>query len=341
MRMNAFVRATRPRRSLCEVIRYGVPRHLPRPSAPSRARYPSATRARRTREWCRGRSDGRRGRPWSRPWTADAGMIGPAFHAGFEERAVDDQLTAAVEESRQAHFCPWVPRTCNFFFTAATGIRRPCSPARRVHGRGSTPSPFTSSVLARAAFPLLLLTRILERFISLASVSRSSLLVSSWFLPGLVGFVSSVKFIQTNAASPRRKSRFAAVSAMFATHTGHMLSFSFPRLLFFLNKAARRSSEPSQNLRYSSTHSAAPCTARLPISIEDTTIAGVEGSPLSRALADVSETAGSDIAMRTGQIGHAAIAAGERARILRRSGRPRGNVRFKLSVVIFNHWLNI
>jgi hypothetical protein len=29
---------------------------------------------------------------------ANAGMLGPAFHAGLEEGAVDDQLTAAIEQ---------------------------------------------------------------------------------------------------------------------------------------------------------------------------------------------------------------------------------------------------
>ena len=35
---------------------------------------------------------------------AGAGMIGPAVHAGFEEGAVDDQLTAALEQVEQARF---------------------------------------------------------------------------------------------------------------------------------------------------------------------------------------------------------------------------------------------
>src|SRR6266480_2460983 len=35
---------------------------------------------------------------------AHAGMLGPAFHAGLEERPVDDQLTAALEQVEQAHF---------------------------------------------------------------------------------------------------------------------------------------------------------------------------------------------------------------------------------------------
>jgi len=34
---------------------------------------------------------------------AAAGMFGPAEHAGLEEGAVDDQLTAAVEQVEQAH----------------------------------------------------------------------------------------------------------------------------------------------------------------------------------------------------------------------------------------------
>ena len=34
---------------------------------------------------------------------ATAGMVGPAEHAGFEEGAVDDQLTPAVEQVEQAH----------------------------------------------------------------------------------------------------------------------------------------------------------------------------------------------------------------------------------------------
>jgi hypothetical protein len=36
--------------------------------------------------------------------TADAGMFRPAMHAGFEERSIDDQLTAAFEQIEQARF---------------------------------------------------------------------------------------------------------------------------------------------------------------------------------------------------------------------------------------------
>jgi len=35
---------------------------------------------------------------------ANTGVLGPAFHHGFEEGAVDDQLTAALEQIEQAHF---------------------------------------------------------------------------------------------------------------------------------------------------------------------------------------------------------------------------------------------
>src|SRR5438067_4050365 len=37
---------------------------------------------------------------------ANAGMLGPAFHAGLEEGAVNDQLTAAVEQVEQARLAP-------------------------------------------------------------------------------------------------------------------------------------------------------------------------------------------------------------------------------------------
>src|SRR5262245_7627104 len=35
---------------------------------------------------------------------AAAGVLGPAVHAGFEEGAIDDELTAALEHIEQAHF---------------------------------------------------------------------------------------------------------------------------------------------------------------------------------------------------------------------------------------------
>src|SRR5215471_2417677 len=38
---------------------------------------------------------------------ADACMFGPANHAGFEERSVDNQLRTAVEQIEQGHFSLW------------------------------------------------------------------------------------------------------------------------------------------------------------------------------------------------------------------------------------------
>src|SRR5436309_14823168 len=35
---------------------------------------------------------------------ADAGMLGPPLHTGFEESAVEDQLTPALEQVEQARF---------------------------------------------------------------------------------------------------------------------------------------------------------------------------------------------------------------------------------------------
>src|SRR5439155_26655436 len=38
------------------------------------------------------------------PGTADAGMLVPPLHAGFEEGAVEDQLAAALKQVEQARF---------------------------------------------------------------------------------------------------------------------------------------------------------------------------------------------------------------------------------------------
>ena len=38
---------------------------------------------------------------------ADAGMLRPTFHAGLEERAVDDQLTSPLEQVEQARLPRW------------------------------------------------------------------------------------------------------------------------------------------------------------------------------------------------------------------------------------------
>ena len=39
---------------------------------------------------------------------ANAGMLGPAFHTGLEERTVNNQLTAAVKQVKQARL-PFAP----------------------------------------------------------------------------------------------------------------------------------------------------------------------------------------------------------------------------------------
>jgi hypothetical protein len=46
---------------------------------------------------------------------ADAGMLGPAFHTGLEERAVNNQLATAVEQVGQARL-PFGPVELVFLF---------------------------------------------------------------------------------------------------------------------------------------------------------------------------------------------------------------------------------
>src|SRR5438094_3839903 len=89
---------------LVEVVHYGVPGHLPTHSR-LHALDVLLRRARGERE--RGIANvqmrdvrdlvGHHG-------AANTGMLGPPGHTGFEERAVDDQLTAALEQVEQAHF---------------------------------------------------------------------------------------------------------------------------------------------------------------------------------------------------------------------------------------------
>src|SRR5207248_10856387 len=89
---------------LVEVVRYGVPGHLP--SHPRfHARDVLLRRARGERE--RGIANVQMGDVRdlvAHHGAANTRMLGPPFHAGFEERAVDDQLTAALEQVEQAHF---------------------------------------------------------------------------------------------------------------------------------------------------------------------------------------------------------------------------------------------
>jgi len=57
------------------------------------------------------------------PGSSRAGVLGPAEHSGFEEGAIDDQLTGALEQSSRLA-CPWVRRTRTSSPTAIHGIRR-------------------------------------------------------------------------------------------------------------------------------------------------------------------------------------------------------------------------
>ena len=70
--------------------------------------------------------------------TADAGMLGPAFHTGFEEGAVNDQLTAAVEQVEQARLSLEARRIRIPSPRPPTAFAGAPLPAR--HGPGSTPS---------------------------------------------------------------------------------------------------------------------------------------------------------------------------------------------------------
>src|SRR5439155_15308705 len=89
---------------LVEVVRYGVPRHLP-----AHARFHTLDvllrRARGEREsGIAGVQMGDVRDLVGHHGTADAGMLGPPLHAGFEEGAVEDQLTAALKQVEQARF---------------------------------------------------------------------------------------------------------------------------------------------------------------------------------------------------------------------------------------------
>ena len=83
--------------------------------------------------------------------TADAGMLGPAFHTGFEEGAVNDQLTAAVEQVEQARLSL---RPVEFVFLLHGHPRHsPALRCQRVTGPGQL-LLFNEKLLARS-FPLL------------------------------------------------------------------------------------------------------------------------------------------------------------------------------------------
>src|SRR5467141_3621020 len=83
---------------------------------------------------------------------AAAGVLGPAEHSRFEEGAIDDQLTAALEQIEQAGLpCPWVRRTRTSSpppSTASVDARRPAR-----HGSESRPSPSRGAGGATPATP--------------------------------------------------------------------------------------------------------------------------------------------------------------------------------------------
>ena len=158
-RMNAFVAVPFADAEIrVEVVRDRVPGHPPSPSAPSRARCSPGARARRMRAWCRGRSDERRGRPGPPPSSSRCrhgrAIRGPPR---LEERAIDDQLTATVEQVEQARPADPGPRTRTRSPPAATASADARRPAR--HGRGSALSPARAVSGAQRPTPL---TRRLE-----------------------------------------------------------------------------------------------------------------------------------------------------------------------------------
>ena len=76
--------------------------------------------------------------------------------------------------------------------------------------------------------------------------------------PAFLFVVAAVKLLNTNAALPEVE--LAAYRTTLATQAGHM-GYAAPFFrgcsFVFSKYSARRSSDPSQNLRYSSTHCAA------------------------------------------------------------------------------------
>src|SRR6266478_7062146 len=183
---------------------------------------------------------------------------------------------------------PLGPSNSYFFFTASHGIRRR-SAASASRARVNSFS-FTSSCWRAASHSCA--DTILERFISLASVSRSISFSFILFLPGLVGLFLSVKFIQNERGQPSAGSRACGrqrhVCYTYRTH-GLRFFLSSP-CSFFLNKRlGDRASLPKIcDIPLPIPRPAA--SASLPISIDGHDhSAGVEAAPLSRALANVSK----------------------------------------------------
>ena len=82
--------------------------------------------------------------------TADAGMLRPAVHAGLEEGAIDDQLTAALEQVEQARFALGPVEHIGLF-----------------HGQPRHPPPLGGQRVTRAGHGLLLDEKLLARSLPL------------------------------------------------------------------------------------------------------------------------------------------------------------------------------
>src|SRR5439155_7085426 len=142
--------------------------------------------------------------------------------------------------SRAGSLCPWVRRTCNSSSRPATASGDARPPTR--HGRGSTPSPSRAAADAQPPTPAL---------------KRS--VVSSFSVPLIFSlFLSLKKFRERECGQPATRSRANCDQNEIGEANGtHGYLFPFLALFVFSKYSARRSSDPSQNFRYSSTHCAA------------------------------------------------------------------------------------
>src|SRR5206468_9283812 len=148
-------RATRPLRSLCRSRPLWCTTASPSPSALLHARCPSAARARRTREWYRGCSDGRRGRPGRPPWNSRRRHARAIPSRRARRRRGKGSADDGPQTGRAGSLCPWVRQTRNSSSRPATASADARPPTR--HGRGSTSSP--SRAVADAQPPTPSMTR--------------------------------------------------------------------------------------------------------------------------------------------------------------------------------------
>ena len=150
-------------------------------------------------------------------------MFGPADHARLEERAVDDQLPAAVEQIEQARLALGARRTRTPSPRPSMASADARRPAR--HGLGSTPS--LSREAAGAQPPTPSLTPLFDLI--------PALLFSLCCLFSL-GCLLLRNVLSAMAATPPLD--VVARTAMFAMHSGHMSqAFPFlPAALFVFSK---------------------------------------------------------------------------------------------------------